>query len=468
MKRYNRILLALLVFFILPGMDKEPLLAQDMNVSLDEIHIITARKSSYSLNHHSVKIDSVLSKVYPGSDLTEVLQGETNLNITRYGGHGSLSSIRIRGSAPTHAQINWNGIPVNGPTTGTADLALISGGMADAVELIYGASGSLFGSGTFGGALNIENKPDWDNRFTIKIYGEAGSWNHLRSGMDLRLGGENWQYHASGMVQSSPNTYSYINAFKQGQPLERRINDTLEMLSGQQHLFLRLPRNWFVQYGSWLFSRRKDLPAPASSSPNRFAAQKDAGTRHFVKINKWFEKNSLELIAARFADTLTYSENLVKNDSLTYLSEIRSSDMYSGFYHRWFISPMLTLENGADLDIQRADAGSYSEPAREIRGAIFGLARLRIKDFSSAASLRKEFNPVNSPKPLFFFNLSYMAGDHVLSKGSYPINSVYQPLTKDTGSPEGIPDFFRKPELALTWDLNGWLLRMPTEHLKDH
>jgi vitamin B12 transporter len=371
----------------------DTLMAQSVEVKLDEVQIRGNRKSSYATDLHTVKIDTVLKTKYFGSDLSQILKQETNLNITQYGGQGSLASIRLRGSAPSQTQINWNGIPVNSPTTGSIDLSLLSGGMADAIEIAYGASGSLYGNGTFGGSINLFNNPDWENRLSVNLAGETGSWNHYKTGFGLRTGNDLVQYHLTGVYQSSANTYRYHNSFKQDNPLETRRNDSMNLLAFQQHIFLRLPHNWFVQYGIWWHGRHKQLPAPMSSTPAFTACQMDQSLRQFVRATKWYRKSTLEMVAAYFTDSLLYSEKVSRSDSLLKSSGIRSSDTYLSLYHRWFISKSLTLENGADFEYQTAKVLAYNGLADESRGALFSLLKLAVNPFTASFSYGQVFIP---------------------------------------------------------------------------
>ncbi|MFO7617684.1 MAG: TonB-dependent receptor plug domain-containing protein, partial [Bacteroidales bacterium] len=209
MSRLSCISTKTVLFFALATSLGARVKAQEITISLQEISITGSKKSLYSTNHQLFVVDSAVLARHPGSDLTDLLTGQTNLNITRYGGHGSLSSIRLRGTAPAHTQINWNGIPLNSPTTGMMDLGLVPGGMTGRVEVVSGAAGALFGNGTFGGAINLENRADWSNRFSMRGFTETGSWNHRVAGLSVQTGGQRVQYHLDGAAQSSPNTYPF-------------------------------------------------------------------------------------------------------------------------------------------------------------------------------------------------------------------------------------------------------------------
>lgn len=432
------------------------ILGQEIKVSLDEVKIIGSRKTSYVQDAYAIRMDSVLGGLYSGSDLATILKSESNVNLTEYGGHGSLASIRLRGSGPSHTQINWNGIPLNGPTTGTADLALVPAGMADAADIVYGASGSIFGSGTFGGAINLWNQPDWNNRLSIGLSGEAGSWSHLKSTLSFRTGGANWQYHADGMIQSSHNGFSFNNIFKDGFPLEYRTHNELFLMGGQHHFFLRFRNNLFLQYGSWLFDRQKSLPAPIGSEPVFLSDQKDAGNRHYIKLVKWLTKSSMELLAGRFSDSLTYSERNSKTDSLVHQSGIRSTRIYSGLTYKWFLSSTLTLENAIEADFMRVRADAYSAPVSELRGAVIGLLQYHKNNIKGAFSLRNEFNPHNPPKPLFSVQFNYMlhnTGIVIKSQVSnkFRVPSLNERYWKPGGNPDLLPESGLGTDFGFSW-----------------
>jgi iron complex outermembrane receptor protein len=86
--------------------------------------------------------------------------------VKSYGAPGNLTSLSFRGTLSNHTQITWNGFPLNNPTTGDADLSLIPLTIADKVSLVYGASGSLYGGGTFGGSVDLISSPSSEQGFS--------------------------------------------------------------------------------------------------------------------------------------------------------------------------------------------------------------------------------------------------------------------------------------------------------------
>ncbi len=453
--KYTLLLTLLLIVCLFAGNDR--LFAQSTDVQLGEVQILGSRKSSYTTDLHTIRIDSLLKTKYFGSDLSQILKEETNLNITQYGGQGSLASLRLRGSAPSQTQFNWNGIPVNSPTTGSIDLSLLSGGMADAIEVAYGASGSLFGSGTFGGSINLYNNPDWDNRISFNLLGETGSWNHFKSGFGLRTGNRSFQYQVTGLYQSSPNHYKYHNAFKAGNPIEYRMNDSMNLMAVQQHFYFRLSHNWMVQYGIWWLSRAKQLPGPESSTPFFIASQKDQSLRQFVRATKLYRKSSLEVVTAFLTDNLYYGETRSGNDSVSKHSGIRSSDSYLSLSHRWHINDNLTIENGGDFEYQSARVAAYKSIASESHGAFFSLVKYRFKYLTANLSYRQVFYSMTGPKPLFSASFQYQSRDQSLSLKGQVSNKFRFPTLNDRfwqpgGNAGLLPESGTGYELGADWN----------------
>ena len=112
------------------------------------------------------------------ANLGEILMFTTPVVIQQYGGSGSLTTLSFRGTGSNHTQVNWNGFPLNAIGTGEMDLSLASTDVANQIQLIHGASGAMYGNGTFGGAIEMNNIPDWNNRLNVKFNSEIGAFDN--------------------------------------------------------------------------------------------------------------------------------------------------------------------------------------------------------------------------------------------------------------------------------------------------
>ncbi|MFO7616799.1 MAG: TonB-dependent receptor, partial [Bacteroidales bacterium] len=224
----------------------------------------------------------------------------------------------------------------------------------------------------------------------------------------------------------------------------------------QQHLFIRLPGLWFIQAGNWIYAREKALPPAASSNPSRLARQTDNGARHYLKVTKWAGDHLFGLSAARFDDSLNYSERIVANDSVINSSGIRTSNTFLGVSHRWSASQSFSLESGADLERQQAASGSFAGQVSELRSALYLLARLNLGGLSGAAGIRQEFNGTNTPWPLVSLHASHPMGDRLFLRASlsnkYRLPNLNEKYWKPGGNPDLLPETGFGGDLGLTWN----------------
>ncbi len=459
---------------------------QTVDFTLDEVLIVAPRKSARIQEMHGLTLDTLLKSKYYGADLSTLLKRETNINITQYGGQGSLTSIRLRGTSPVHTQINWNGVPINSPTTGSIDLSLVSSNFADALEITYGATGSRFGSGTFGGSLNVVNKPDWHNRLVVSTYVESGSWSHIKGGLDVRTGTERWQYQAAGFAQHSANSYPFRNSFRAGNPIEQRANDTLSTLGFQQNLFIRLGDRWMIHAGSWLQFRNKDLPYAMSSSPRWLSNQKDYSSRLLTRITRKALNGSLEFTLAGLSDSLLYREMPVTVDSMERESGIRTSNLFSSLNCLWFINKSIQIEAGADFERLTAESNSFSGKVAEHRGALFGSFQFGKRNFTGNIDLREAFYSNAGFRPLFSLSGMYRFPGRNIQLKSQISNKFRIPTMNERfwipgGNPGLIPETGIGYDLATSWksavnsrlpveisvmaflqNINNWIQWVPT------
>ncbi len=86
--------------------------------------------------------------------LADILSEQTGLNIVQDHGQG----IQVQGLSSDYVLILIDGVPLVGRTAGTFDLSRITVGNIKQIEIVKGASSSLYGSEAMGGVINIITK----------------------------------------------------------------------------------------------------------------------------------------------------------------------------------------------------------------------------------------------------------------------------------------------------------------------
>jgi iron complex outermembrane receptor protein len=133
---------------------------------------------SYSDNTRTLFVIPVQTiKNLPASNLNDVIENISTVDIRRRGTGEVQSDLNIRGGSFEQSLILLNGIPVNDPQTGHHNLDLpLTKYDIERIEILYGPGAELYGPNSFNGAVNIITY-SFTNTLSAKIYSEGGSYN---------------------------------------------------------------------------------------------------------------------------------------------------------------------------------------------------------------------------------------------------------------------------------------------------
>ena len=98
-------------------------------------------------------------------DLADALRTLSSIQIEQ--GEGGNQTISIRGSNPNEVAVYLDGIRLNDANTGVANLAAIDQNDLSSIELIKGGNTSLYGTGAFGGVINMNTRIPTNNSFEL-------------------------------------------------------------------------------------------------------------------------------------------------------------------------------------------------------------------------------------------------------------------------------------------------------------
>jgi len=155
MKKSNILLLIVLVNHLVFSQEKADTLKVN---SLDEV-VVTATRTERSLSSLPLPTSVITSEAISKAGITrlnEILFEQTGLiTIPDFGG---VEGIQVQGLDAAYTLILIDGVPLVGRSAGTLDLSRISVGNIDRIEIVKGASSSLYGSEALAGVINIITK----------------------------------------------------------------------------------------------------------------------------------------------------------------------------------------------------------------------------------------------------------------------------------------------------------------------
>jgi outer membrane receptor protein involved in Fe transport len=161
--------------------------------------------------------------------LADRLAEEPGVQVRPSVGGGQVGTVR--GSRPEGLLVLLDGLPVNDPLGGSADLSRIPVATLSAATLVRGAS-PRFGSGAIAGVLLLESRRPGGMSAAGGL--EVGSFGRLAADGYASVGGELGTLAAGFRMEGIENDYEYPNRLLSGNPVEIRENADAEGL----HLWL--------------------------------------------------------------------------------------------------------------------------------------------------------------------------------------------------------------------------------------
>ena len=113
-------------------------------------------------------------------DVGELLTDVPGIVVTRNGGPGQPTQASIRGSSAAEVLVVVDGVVVNSPLTGVADLSQLSLATVERVTVLQGAQSARYGGRALAGAILVDTRRA-DHEASLAL--DAGSWGeHAISG----------------------------------------------------------------------------------------------------------------------------------------------------------------------------------------------------------------------------------------------------------------------------------------------
>lgn len=99
-----------------------------LNQNIDSVVVVAVAISPSKVYFPSLSKETVYNlktKNYSFNNLSDVLDNNAKVSLKKYG-EGQISSISVKGFNASHTDVFWNGVKLNSPSLGQADLSIIS------------------------------------------------------------------------------------------------------------------------------------------------------------------------------------------------------------------------------------------------------------------------------------------------------------------------------------------------------
>lgn len=358
----------ILPLLLLPGY----LLAQPVQDSLKEVEVKSRKRISSSeqilqQNTGSVqRFDSTQLTTYQGRSVAALISEQSPVFIKSYG-YNSLSTLSFRGASAAQSLVLWQGVPVNNPALGVADLSLLPVFFSDEISIAYGGSSALLGSGNVGGALLLDHAPpNFSRSKKPGVYLSAGSFGQRTAGMsaDLPAGREkDGRFSIKALGQIADNDFSYRDESGVEQRMDNARQRSGQVMAG---LARRLPKGTLT-LRAWGQYGLREIP-PALFESQSLKQQTDKALR--LAAGWQHQNNQLKL--AYIAEGLDYADAAIGLVSHVLTHRLFLSDTWQRQFKAHELTLMLPLQldwldGAAQTQSQIALAGSYQYRYRRWR-----------------------------------------------------------------------------------------------------
>jgi outer membrane cobalamin receptor len=260
--------------------------------TLERVRVVAARDSQ-PLN--ATTFDRRAIEASGSRDLGELLRTTPGVVITQSGGAGAESHISIRGSGSNEVLVLVDGVPLNSPLTGDADLSQVSLETVEHVTVRSGAQSARYGGRALAGVVEVETRrPAAEQSVLLR----AGAWGERGASGTLADGRTVGASRVSGSITAdyrmTDGDFPYAVPDVRGGGTAHRFNSDVAFRNLAGTLALDGDSAGTTLRGSWQDSRR----GLAGSIVQPSSTGREAESRQSAGVDQRWQLSGVAVTAA--------------------------------------------------------------------------------------------------------------------------------------------------------------------------
>ena len=268
-------------------------------------------------------IDSVTLQQYRLQNIADLLSQQEPVFVKSYGFNG-LATLSFRGASAAQSAVLWYGVPIQNAALGIADVSMLPVFATNKIDIVYGGSAALLGSGNVGGALLLENEAPFfvsdSSRLSVNMGG--GSFSRIMGGVNASISRNMWYFSVNAYAQYGIDNYQYTT--QQGANM-LMPNDTVHSGSAMARAAYKISDKNLVSLTAWYQKDYRDIP-PALFESYSDKKQGDGSIRLLADWNKQAGNNTWYAKASFIRDEVDYNDDALllhtNNTAFQYYQEI--------------------------------------------------------------------------------------------------------------------------------------------------
>lgn len=264
--------------------------------------------------------------------MSELLSEVSALQVKSMG-QGAMATVSIRGASSNHTQVQWNGITLNSPQTGSFDFSQIPVYFVDNVNIFYGGGEQLGASGAIGGSVNFSNGFKQVSRPVISVVSEVASNSTYSEAFNLIASHKRFTSSTRAFYQQSEGDFKFINkVYSKDWIYERRKNADYKQGGVMQEFFYTTKKGDELSAIAWWHTDNRSLPQSLLANDNTksekirsnnfrsmFSYKGDRDQHHFKGTAAYLNSTSrYRLIFSDTTRTVNTSNSLILRGDYNY------------------------------------------------------------------------------------------------------------------------------------------------------
>ncbi len=355
--------------------------------TLNEVIIEQSRLNNYAISQYIRPVDSVTRALASGGSLADLLRKFGYGNIRSYG-PGGLATASLRGSGSSHTAVLWNGINLLSPLNGTLDLSLVPVGFIDDVSIQSGGSASLYGNGSIGGTIQLNNTASFNEGLKLRSFTNGGSFGTFYQDIGASWSGKKFITSTKVFYSEAKNDFEFTNRNYSPARTEKRDHSGYEQKGILQQAYWQISAKNLVHLKFWYQDNFHDIPNTTFSSAKAKATQEDKYYRTLLGWNYSGNGFDLSYQGAFIRHDLEYLDSAINN----LVSSSNFNTSINNFEANFLLKNNMSLTTGANYTWEEGQVANYgsSIPERN-RIAIVSAFKWNPGRLEIAASFRQEF-----------------------------------------------------------------------------
>lgn len=451
-------------------------------------------------------VDSMVLVQKISQSLSSLLSENTPVFI-KSKGRGALATASFRGTAPSHTQVQWNGLNINSPMTGMVDFSLIPIYFIDDLSLEHGGASIASQSGGLGGVINLGNQVRWDDPFEFKYIQTIGSYHTYNEFLSLGFGNKKFQSKTRVYLNQSRNDFTFINRhnFDKIDPVTGNFihpKDTNKLADYTKYGLLQelywKPNNsnvfsvrYWGQFADRSLPRVISYEGPVDSNINN---QVDVDHRGIVDWKHYGKKSKLVVKAGGAKKSLDYTlKNQVGGDGAKCAIDSKSTSyqLQNSVDYNYDFTETLSLNSSASwskswVDTHESVKKTGYNKDRESVSLFASLSKGLWDRVNVTAQARQEWQDYDALDAIWFsgFDFRVFQDYNLILKGNVSrnyhaptLNDLYwQPGGNPNLKPEdgytyevGLEDYWSNTKTTFKWDvtayysdIDNWIIWIPS------